>query len=126
VALAWLKALELGMIGLIAGRVAFAQYHMMLEFSLSGDVMLAQLVFKNIVLLTTVLILTYGLYVPKSWRRAAVVAGPLALLPFATLGVLALRHPEVRAWLGAGWYYSKTPRALLFTFDGLILIILAV
>jgi eukaryotic-like serine/threonine-protein kinase len=97
VALAWLKALELGMIGLIAGRVAFAQYHMMLEFSLSGDVMLAQLVFKNIVLLTAVLILTYGLYVPKSWRRAAVVAGPLALLPFATLAVLALRHPAAMA-----------------------------
>jgi hypothetical protein len=126
VALAWLKALELGMIGLIAGRVAFAQYHMMLEFSLSGDVMLAQLVFKNIVLLTAVLILTYGLYVPKSWRRAAVVAGPLALLPFATLAVLALRHPAAMAWLRRGWFYSRTPRALLFTFDALMLIILAV
>jgi eukaryotic-like serine/threonine-protein kinase len=124
--LAWLKALELGMIGLLAGRVAFGQYRVMLEFSLRGDKLVAQLVLKNIVLLTSVLILTYGLYVPKSWRRAALVVGPLALLPFATLGVLTLRHPAAMVWLREGWVYSKTPRALLFTFDGLILIILAV
>ena len=65
--------------------------------------MMAQMAMKNVVLLTAVLILTYGLYVPKSWRRAAVVVGPLALLPFATLLVLALRHPAAMAWLGKGW-----------------------
>jgi serine/threonine-protein kinase len=124
--LGWLKALELGMIGLLAGRVAFVQYRLMLLFSLREDVMLAQLTLKNVVLLTAVLILTYGLYVPKSWRRAAVVAGPLSLLPFATLGVLALRYPVTMAWLWHGWSKSPTPRALLFIFDGLILIILAV
>ena len=98
----------------------------MLESSVGGDLMLAQLVLKNIVLLTAVLILTYGLYVPKSWRRAAVVVGPLALLPFATLAVLALRHPEAMAWLGDGWFSGPAPRAFEFAFDGLILIILAV
>ena len=29
--LAWLKALELGMIGLLAGRLAFVQYRLMLD-----------------------------------------------------------------------------------------------
>jgi serine/threonine-protein kinase len=124
--LAGLKALELGMIGMLAARFAFVEYRLILEFSLRGDRMLAQLTFKNIVLMTAVLILTYGLYVPKSWRRAAVVVVPLALLPFATLAVLALRHPAAMAWLGKGWIYSPTPRAILFTFDALILIILAV
>jgi serine/threonine-protein kinase len=126
ISLAWLKALELGMVGLLAGRIAYVQYRLMLEFSRLGDRMLAQLTFKNVVLLTAVLILTYGLYVPKSWRRAALVAGPLALLPFATLAVLAVRHPEPMAWLWEGWKHSETPRALLFTFDALILLILAV
>ena len=65
--------------------------------------MMAQLMLKNVVLLTAVLILTYGLYVPKSWRRAALVVGPLALLPFATLAVLALQHPAAMAWLWDGW-----------------------
>ena len=123
--LAQLKGLELGMIGLLAGRVAFVQYRMMLRFSQRGDKMMAQLTMKNVVLLTAVLILTYGLYVPKSWRRAAMVAGPLALLPFATLAILVLQHPTAMTWLGQGWNYSTTPRFLLFSFDGLILIILA-
>jgi serine/threonine-protein kinase len=121
-----LKALELGMIAMLAGRLAYVQYRLMLEFSERGDKMLAQLTLKNIVLLTAVLILTYGLYVPKSWRRAAVVTGPLALLPFAILALLALRHPGPMSWLREGWIYSTTPRALLFTFDALILIILAI
>ena len=64
--------------------------------------MMAQLTMKNVVLLTSVLILTYGLYVPKSWRRAALVVGPLALLPFANLLLLALEHPEAMEWLGEG------------------------
>ncbi len=124
--LAGLKALELGMVGLLAGVFAWKQYRVMLESSVGGDVMRTQLVLKNIVLLIAVLILTYGLYVPKSWRRAAVVVGPLALLPFATLAVLALRHPEAMAWLGNGWFSGPAPRAFEFAFDGLILIILAV
>jgi hypothetical protein len=53
VPLAWLKALELGMIGMLAGRVAFVQYRMMLAYSLSDDPMLAQLTMKNVVLLTS-------------------------------------------------------------------------
>jgi serine/threonine-protein kinase len=126
VSLAGLKALELGMIGVLAGRVAFVQYYLMRDFSLRGDVMLAQITLKNVVLLTAVLILTYGLYVPKSWRRAALVAGPLAVMPFATLGVLTVFYPEEMGWLWEGWKMSRTPRVRLYTFDALILLILAV
>lgn len=61
-----LKSLELGVVVMLAGMLAFAQYRLMLEASLREDTMVAQLVFKNIVLITSVLILTYGLYVPKS------------------------------------------------------------
>ncbi len=121
-----LQALELGAVGLLAGRVTFVEYRLMLRFSQRGDMMTAPMVLKNAVLLTAVLILTYGLYVPKTWRRAALVAGPLALLPFATLSVLALQHPAAMAWLWEGWLDSQTPRALLFAFDALILAILAV
>jgi hypothetical protein len=37
----------------------------MLTFSLRDDPMMAQLIMKNIVFLTSILILTYGLHVPK-------------------------------------------------------------
>jgi hypothetical protein len=66
----------------------------MLIYSLRGDTMVAQLTIKNVVLLISLLILTYGLYVPNSWRRAALVVGPLALMPFATLMVLILQYPD--------------------------------
>jgi serine/threonine-protein kinase len=122
----WLKALELGMIGMLASRVAFVSYRMLRAFSLRGDVMLAQLSVKNVVLLTAVLILTYGLYVPKSWRRAAVVVVPLAFLPFGTLLVVAVQYPVATRWLWEGWKMSQTPRVFLYTFDALILLILAV
>ena len=112
VSLAWLRALELGMVGLIASRVTIVQYRLMLTFSLRDDPMMAQLIMKNIVLLTSILILTYGLHVPKTWRRAALVAGPLALLPFATLSVLYLRHPQAMGWLGRGWGKGEAPPRL--------------
>jgi serine/threonine-protein kinase len=98
----------------------------MLRFSQRGDMMTAPMVLKSVVLLTAVLIVTYGLYVPKTWRRAALVAAPLALMPFATLSILALEHPAAMAWLWEGWLDSQTPRALLFGLDALILAILAV
>jgi serine/threonine-protein kinase len=58
VSLAWLRALKLGMVGLIASRVTIVQYRLMLTFSLRDDPMMAQLIMKNIVLLTPILILT--------------------------------------------------------------------
>jgi eukaryotic-like serine/threonine-protein kinase len=124
--LAGLKALELGMVGLLAGLYVLLLYRVMLESSVRGDLLRSQLALKNIVLMTAVLILTYGLYVPKSWRRAVVVVVPLSLLPFATVAVLAVRHPEAMAWLGDGWFSGSAPRAFEFGFDGLILSILAV
>jgi serine/threonine-protein kinase len=126
VSLARLKALELGVIGMLAGRVAIVEYRLVLLFSLRDNPMMAQLTVKNIVLLTSILILTYGLYVPKTWRRAALVGGLLALLPFVTLGVLFLRHPEAMGWLGRGWSNSATPRLLLFGFDAMTLPIVAI
>src|SRR4030095_6706334 len=94
-------------------------------FSLRADPMRVQLVMKNRVVITAILILSYGIYAPKSWRRAALVVGPLALLPFATLLVLYLRHPGPMAWLGRmGAQHGTTPLAL-FGFDAMILLILA-
>jgi serine/threonine-protein kinase len=122
----WLRTLELGMIAALASRMTIVQYRLMLMFSRSDDPMMAQLTMKNVVLLTAILILTYGLYIPKSWRRAALVVGPLALLPFATLLFLNMQHPEAMEWLWHGWKRSATPRYVLFSFDALILGIVAV
>ena len=126
ISLAGLKVLELAMVAVMAGRLALVQYRLMLMYSLRDDRMMAQLTMKNVVLLTSILILTYGLYVPKSWRRTALVVGPLALLPFAILGVLIGQHPDEMAWLWEGWKLSETPRIRLLGFDAMMLLMLAV
>jgi eukaryotic-like serine/threonine-protein kinase len=119
-----LQVLELGMIGMLAAVFAFAQYHAMLDFSLRDDPVRAQLVMKNRVLFTAILILSYGIYVPKGWRRATLVVGPLAVLPFATLLALYLRHPGAMGWLlRVGSENGTTPLALL-GFDAMILLAL--
>jgi serine/threonine-protein kinase len=123
--LAWLKSFELGMVAAMAIRLTFVQYRLMLIYSQRDDRMMAQLTMKNVVLLTSILILTYGLYVPKSWRRAALVVVPLAVLPFATLAVLVLKHRDSMEWLWKGWMMSDTPRIRLFFFDAMILLLLA-
>ncbi len=120
-----LRAIELGMTALFAGSVTLIQYRLMLAYSLRGDPMLAQLTMKNVVLLDCVLILTHGLYVPKSWRRAALVGTSLAMLPFATLLLLVREEPRAMGWLGRGWNKSDTPRALLFSLDAMLLLIVA-
>jgi serine/threonine-protein kinase len=124
--LRWLKIAEVAMISVLASRFAFAEYRFMLTHSLRGDPMRAQIVLKNTVLLTSILILTYGIFVPKRWQRVALLAGPLALLPFLILLVLYLGHPGPMDWL---WHPSSkqgvTPLAL-FSLDAMLLIILAI
>ena len=121
-----LRWLELGMIGMLAMRVAIVQYRIVLIFSRRDEPMMAQMSVKNIVLVTCVLIITYGLYVPKTWRRVAPVVVTLAALPFATLSMLCLTHPEAMGWLWEAWRINGTSRFLLFTFDAMILGIVAI
>jgi serine/threonine-protein kinase len=105
----WLQLIELGMIGLLSTRLTIVENRLVLALSLRNDPMLAQFVTKNVVLLFAILISGYGLYVPKNWRPAALVVGPLALLPFATLAALRLIHPEAMSWLGRGWEGCESP-----------------
>jgi eukaryotic-like serine/threonine-protein kinase len=120
------RLVEFAMIAAIAGVFAYTQYLSMLEYSLRDDATRAQFVLKNRVLLTAILILGYGVYSPKSWRRVALVAAPLALLPFATVLVMFLRHPAAMSWI---WRVAEERGGGLiglFGLDLLMLLILAV
>src|SRR5262249_35109757 len=41
------------------------------------------------------LIFTYGMFIPNSWRRAAIVIGVLALAPIGLLIAMILAYPQV-------------------------------
>lgn len=120
-----LRILELGLIGIVTAVFAFSQYQAMLHFSLRGDPLRAQFAMNHRVLITAILILSYGLYAPVGWRGAALVVAPIAAAPFATLLALYIRHPAPMAWLGEmGLEHGTSPLALI-GFDAMLLIILA-
>lgn len=120
-----LWALEAGMIAKVAAVFAVSQYQAMLDFSLQGDPLRAHNAMNHRVLIAAILILTYALDASASWRRTALVVGPIATLPFATLLVLYLRHPGPMAWLdGPESGRGISPLALL-GFDAMLLLILA-
>ncbi len=120
-----IRFLELGMIGILAGRVSFSLYWTMLTYSLRHDPLSAQRVMQNNVLMTSILILTSGIYVPKGWRRAAAIAGVLAMLPFATLLALYLQHPAEMGWLVQRSPASGNSPLDRYGYDVILLMILA-
>ena len=96
----------------------------MIERSLADDPVTAQLVEKNAVLLLAMLILFHGIYVPKSWRRAAAVGVPLALLSLVTVVVGYLTHRDALGWV-AEWQNARVIPLVSFGLDTLFLLLLA-
>jgi serine/threonine-protein kinase len=119
------RLLELGMLCTVTAVFAISQYQSMLDFSARGDPLRAQFAMNHRVLITAILIMSYGLYAPADWRRAALVVGPIAVVPFATLLALYLRHPGPMAWLGEMDLQHGTNPLALLGFDAMLLLILA-
>ncbi len=122
--IAWLCAIELAMTGTLAGLLVFYLYRRLIEWSLANDPVAAQLIEKNAVLLFAILILFHGMYVPKSWRRAAAVGVPLALLSLLTVVAAYLTHRDALSWM-AQWRNARVIPLVQFGLDTLSLLLLA-
>ncbi|HEY1785018.1 MAG TPA: serine/threonine-protein kinase [Pirellulales bacterium] len=125
IAIEWLRATELMMTAALAGLLVLYLYRRLIERSLADDPVTAQLVEKNAVLLFAMLILFHGIYVPKSWRRAAGVGVPLALLSLATVVGGYLTHRDALGWV-AEWQNARIIPLVSFGLDSLFLLLLAV
>ena len=99
ISLARLGLLELVMVIALASFITYYQTSLFIERSLEGDSVRAQSIMKNFVLLTSILILTYGIYVPKGWRRAALVSAVFALIPIASILVAYSWYPGDLLWV---------------------------
>jgi tRNA A-37 threonylcarbamoyl transferase component Bud32 len=71
-----------------------AQYVLMLRRVRWDDPLLFLAAVKSSVLWTFTLILTYAIFIPNTWRRAAKVIVPMALAPMVVPWVLGMVHPE--------------------------------
>jgi serine/threonine-protein kinase len=103
----WLRVIDFAMIAGLGAMVGLSYYRTMLVHSLGEDVNSAPVIMQHTVLIISILIVTYGLYAPRSWRQTAAVAAALASIPYVTLWFLQVGHPEVMQWLGrlpaGGW-----------------------
>ena len=120
-----MEAMEAGMILTVAAVYAFGQYQTMLDFSVRGDPERAEEVFNHRVMISTVLILSYGVYAPSSWARAALVLGSLALIPFVTLAALQAFHPGTMSWMSEPGPGGTNAHVARFAFNAMLLLILA-
>lgn len=67
-----------------------------------------RILFKNSIIGTLFLMLTYGIFIPNNWRRAARVIVPMALAPLVAPLLLSLTSAEFRTV----WQEAGTPERL--------------
>jgi eukaryotic-like serine/threonine-protein kinase len=84
----------------------------------------AEKIMKNVVLLVSLVMLIDAIYVPKGWRRAAIVSSLLAVLPAASVVGAYLLYPELVRWVGETREDGNKPLAV-FGVDTVFLLTLA-
>ena len=90
-----LRALELVLFGMTIAFFVTIHYRLVQLRVAEGDRVMLMATIKNTVLFVFAMIVLYGMFIPNTWRRAAVVVG--AMVGATLLSPLALRvlHPEV-------------------------------
>ncbi len=90
-----LRHLELFLFGAMAAFFAFTHYRMLLDSTHKEDPLLVLTTVKNTLLYNYMLILTYGLFIPNTWKRTAVVVGVISILPAMAAVLMEFRHSEL-------------------------------
>ncbi len=89
-----LRVVELAIFGSVAAFLAAQDYHMVYQEVIQGNPGLVLSRSVQALLHYSVLVAAYGIFVPNTWQRAAVLIGPMALAPLAAGVLLNGRHPE--------------------------------
>ncbi len=98
--LGWLRRIELAMTLALMGLLAVYEGRGILGPSLGEDPLIAERITRNMILLVSLVMLIDAIYIPKSWRRTAIISSMLAMLPLITLSGTLLIRPESVQWLG--------------------------
>jgi serine/threonine-protein kinase len=124
VPLVWLRRIELGMtLGLVVVLIVY-ECRAIIGPQLEVERIKAEKMMKNEILLVSLLMIIDAIYVPKGWRRAAVMSSVLAMLPSITLAGVALIDPDAVRWVVAPRNDGNTPLAI-FGVDTAFLLTLA-
>ncbi len=89
-----LRVYEVGLFATVTVFFMAAQYVRMLRWVRHDNPMFFLAAVKSSVLCTFAVILTYAIFIPNTWRRAAAVIVPMALAPVTVPWILGMLHPE--------------------------------
>jgi serine/threonine-protein kinase len=95
-----LRELRTYEVGLFTGVTVFfmaSQYVRMLKWVRDDNPMYFLAAVKSSVLCTFLMILSYAIFIPNTWRRAAAVIVPMAVAPVMVPWILGVLHPETYA-----------------------------
>jgi serine/threonine-protein kinase len=113
-----LRMVELAVFGAVAVQVLSGLSQWMLALAQEGDAASTVAGKQMIFFAWTTLILLYGMFMPNTWKRAAVVLFPAACIPYATILFLRWQSEDVAAILDADRFGLPAPMPLLAAFAG--------
>ena len=122
--LGWLRGIEAAMTLTLAGLLIFYEGRAIFNPALGESRLIAERIMKNTILLVSLLMLIDAIYVPKSWRRTAMVSTLLAMLPLIALSGAYLIQPDSIQWLSESLVMGINPIAI-FGVDTIFLLTLA-
>jgi serine/threonine-protein kinase len=91
-----LRAIELALFGSQAVFFAFAHFRLVMRHAARDDMLQMLATGKDTMLFLVMLIVTYGLFIPNTWRRAAFVVVGLTIPPLVSTILLRLVNPKTR------------------------------
>lgn len=92
-----LRSIELTLFGLIGMQLIWMQTNLILNAEKTGDPLQIAVPMQMGILSWFAIILLYGMFIPNTWRRAALMIVPPALAPLAVISVLCFQSPSVAA-----------------------------
>jgi len=119
-----LRGIEVAMTLTLVGLLLLYEGRAIFIPSLGESRVIAERITRNTILLISLVMLIDAIYVPKSWRRTAIISSLLAMLPLITLTGAYLIQPESVRWLSEYRVDGINPIAI-FGVDTIFLLTLA-
>jgi hypothetical protein len=80
--------------GILIAWFSHNEYVHLLGWARQGEQSAVLFTLTSEVLAFYVVMSGYAMFIPNTWRRALLICGSMALVPFATLGVIRAFHPD--------------------------------
>jgi serine/threonine-protein kinase len=118
ISLRWLRITELVLFGSLAALLHLAGAAQMVRSASNEDVVQTLIWKRQFIAAYSTLLLTYTMFIPNNWRRAAAILFPAACLPYLLFLTLRLVHPDLAATLDADGAVETLPVPLLAALIG--------